>query len=236
MLEALKKLSVLYPESGALEVGTPYHMLVMIALSARTRDEQILKLAPNFFKEFPTVHRLAKADIAMITRAIKSIGLYRQKAKNLLAMAGMIVNEFHGEVPQTMSDLVRLPGVGRKTASVVLVAAFGVPAIAVDTHVHRVVNRLGWVKTRTPEDTERALLRLLPIRYHAVVNRVFVPFGRTICIPGKPRCWACPLANTCAFAQKNMTPPPNADRLRASIVAMRQGVQHLKARLYAALR
>jgi len=226
----LKKLSALYPETGALHAGTPYQMLVMVALSARTRDEQILKLAPGFFALFPTVNDLAIADIGSITKAINTIGMFRQKARHLQGMARMIVDTFHGVVPQTLDELVRLPGVGRKTASVLLVAAFGVPAIAVDTHVHRVVNRLGWVKTKTVDATERALLRLLPRSTYAVVNRVFVPFGRTICI-ATPRCWNCPLVNECAFAKKNLIPPTNREKVVNTIYSMREGIRLLKVSL-----
>ena len=230
----LETLSKIYPDPGALHVGTPYHMLVMVALSARTRDEQILKLAPGFFKVFPTVQLLAKASIQDITDRINTIGMFRQKARNLQAMARMIVCDFHGEVPRTMDELVRLPGVGRKTASVILVAAFDTPAIAVDTHVFRVVNRLGWVKTRTVEATEQALLKLLPESMYAVVNRVFVPFGRSICI-AKPRCWACPLVNECAFAKKNRIPPKGHEKILHAIQLTREGIRNLKDQLYAAL-
>lgn len=234
-LLTLRRLSLLYPDPGALHVGTPYHMLVMVALSARTRDEQILKLAPGFFQSFPTANDLASADISSITKAISTIGMYRQKAKNLKAMAQMIVKDFGGEVPSTMEELVRLPGVGRKTASVILVAAFDVPAIAVDTHVHRVVNRLGWVKTKTVEATERALLRIIPKSMQPIVNRVFVPFGRSICI-AKPRCWACPLVNECTFAQKNLIAPKNHGKILDAIHLTREGIRNLKDRLHASLR
>lgn len=234
-IETLQKLSLLYPDTGALHVGTPYHMIVMVALSARTRDEQILKLAPGFFQAFPTVHDLAAADLESITNAINTIGMFRQKARNLSQMAKLVVHEFGGEVPQTMDELVRLPGVGRKTASVILVAAFNTPAIAVDTHVHRVVNRLGWVKTKTVEATEQALLRIIPESMQPMVNRVFVPFGRTICI-AKPRCWACPLVNECAFANKNLIPPSNREKVLSTIQSMRDGIRALKERLYDALR
>lgn len=234
-IETLQKLSLLYPDTGALHVGTPYHMIVMVALSARTRDEQILKLAPGFFQAFPTVHDLAAADLESITNAINTIGMFRQKARNLSQMAKLVVHEFGGEVPQTMDELVRLPGVGRKTASVILVAAFDTPAIAVDTHVHRVVNRLGWVKTKTVEATEQALLRIIPESMQPMVNRVFVPFGRTICI-AKPRCWACPLVNECAFANKNLIPPSNREKVLSTIQSMRDGIRALKERLYDALR
>lgn len=235
LMKTLKTLSRLYPETGALHAGTPYHMVVMVALSARTRDEQILKLAPGFFRAFPTVQSLAAASIQEITDRINTIGMFRQKARNLSKMAKLVVKEFGGEVPQTMDDLVRLPGVGRKTASVILVAAFNTPAIAVDTHVHRVVNRLGWVKTKTVAATEKALLRLLPKSMYAIVNRVFVPFGRTICI-AKPRCWACPLVNECAFAKKNLIPPSNRAKVLNTIQSMRDGIRTLKDALHAALR
>jgi endonuclease-3 len=235
IIKTLQKLSLLYPDTGALHVGTPYHMIVMVALSARTRDEQILKLAPGFFQAFPTVHDLAAADLESITNAISTIGMFRQKARNLSQMAKLVVHEFGGEVPQTMDELVRLPGVGRKTASVILVAAFDTPAIAVDTHVHRVVNRLGWVKTKTVEATEQALLRIIPESMQPMVNRVFVPFGRTICI-AKPRCWACPLVNECAFANKNLIPPRNREKVLSTIQSMRDGIRALKERLYDALR
>lgn len=234
-VSTLEKLSRLYPDLGALHVGTPYHMVVMVALSARTRDEQILKLAPEFFQSFPSVHHLADADLESITTAINTIGMFRQKAKNLKAMARMIVDDFNGEVPSTMEELVRLPGVGRKTASVILVAAFNVPAVAVDTHVHRVVNRLGWVKTKTVEATEQVLLRIIPKSMQPIVNRVFVPFGRSICI-AKPRCWTCPLVNECAFAQKNLVPPKNHDKILNAIQFTREGIRNLKERLHAALR
>lgn len=210
-------------------------MIVMVALSARTRDEQILKLAPGFFEAFPRVEDLAEANVESIVKKMNTIGLFRQKAKNLKMMAQKIVNDFGGEVPRTMEELVTLPGVGRKTASVILVAAFGQPAIAVDTHVQRVVNRLGWVKTKSVEATEQALLRLLSESMYEVVNRVFVPFGRTICI-AKPRCWTCPLVNECPFAQKNLVVPKDSGRILGTIQAMRQGIRDLKAILHAALR
>ncbi len=226
-IKTLTKLSALYPDSGALHVGTPYHMVVMVALSARTRDEQILKLAPTFFAAFPTVQALAAASIPQSTAKINTIGMYKHKARNLSRMARMIVGEFGGEVPTTMEHLVRLPGVGRKTASVLLAAIFNTPAIAVDTHVFRVVNRLGWVKARTVEATERALLKIVPKSMQHIVNRVFVPFGRTICV-ATPRCWACPLVNECEFAKKNLVPPPNAPGVLAGIKKTHEGIQALK--------
>ncbi len=227
VLAALRKS---FANPGAMEVGTPYHTLAAVILSARTRDEQVLKLLPGFFRAFPNPSALAKADVKSIKARVNTIGMYRQKARNLKAMAGQLVSVFGGEVPKTMDELVSLKGVGRKTASVVLVACFGKKAIAVDTHVHRVTNRLGWVKTKTPEKTEAALLALVPEDAQPTVNRVFVKFGRYVCIPGKPRCWMCPIKDHCAFAKKNLVPPKDADAIRADIERREKELEALRRR------
>lgn len=206
----LKTLKKRWPNPGAMEIGNPYQNLVGVVLSARTRDEQVLKLMPGFFKAFPTPQVLANATTGQIEKKINTIGMFRQKAKNLKSMAIDVVEKFDGTIPDTMNALVSLAGVGRKTASVVLVASFDTPAIAVDTHVHRVTNRLGWVKTRTPEKTEEALLKMVPDKMKKTVNQVFVKHGRYICIKN-PRCWACPVREQCAFTQKNLTRPKNAE-------------------------
>lgn len=208
-------------------------MLVLVVLSARTRDEQVLKLAPGFFKTFPTVERLAKADVAAITAKVNTVGMYKQKAKNLSAMAKRVVTEFHGNVPRTIDELTSLAGVGRKTASVIVSALFATPAIAVDVHVARIVTRLGWLGNvrggvlYTPEKIEKILRAVVPEKNWSDINRVFVPFGRAVCTP-TPRCFACPVADMCAFPKKNMTPPPNADAIRATITAKQEEFVRLK--------
>ncbi len=227
--EVLKKLKKEFPNPGAMELGNPYQNLVGVILSARTRDEQVLKLLPDFFKAFPNPQKLAKATEKQIESKINTIGMYRQKAKNLKKMATDLVEKFDGKVPGTMEELVTLAGVGRKTASVVLVASFGKPAIAVDTHVHRVTNRLGWVKTKTPEETERALLKIVPEKLQPTVNRVFVKHGRYICIT-KPRCWMCPIRAYCRFPQKNLDPPKNADLIKKDISRREQELERLRKR------
>ena len=213
-LDALKRA---YPNPGAMELGGSYRTLVGVILSARTRDEQVLKLLPKFFDAFPTLERLAQATPKQIEGKINTIGMYKQKAKNLQKMAESVVKNFGGKIPSTMDELISLAGVGRKTASVVLVASFQTPAIAVDTHVLRVTNRLGWVKTKTPEKTETALLQLVADKDKPTVNRVFVKLGRYICLPGKPRCWACPVQKFCAFEKKQLTRPKDADVILADI-------------------
>lgn len=208
----LKTLKKRWPNPGAMEIGNPYQNLVGVMLSARTRDEQVLKLMPGFFQAFPTPQALANVTTGQIEKKINTIGMFRQKAKNLKSMAIDVVEKFDGTIPDTMNALVSLAGVGRKTASVVLVASFDTPAIAVDTHVHRVTNRLGWVKTKTPEKTEEALLKMVPDKMKKTVNQVFVKQGRYICIKN-PRCWACPVREHCAFTQKNLARPKNAEEI-----------------------
>lgn len=226
VLKALKKR---FPNPGAMELGgDPYRTLVAVILSARTRDEQVLKLLPGFFKAFPTPRKLAKADQTAVESRINTIGMYRQKARNIRAMAQSLVDDFGGSVPNTMEELVSLRGVGRKTASVVLVSCFGKRAIAVDTHVHRVTNRLGWVKTKTPEKTERALLGLVPPDVMRMVNQVFVKFGRYVCIPGRPRCWDCPVREQCAYPKKNLVPPKDAETIRADIARRERDLEQLR--------
>jgi endonuclease-3 len=195
-----------FPGKGAVELDRPEDVLLATVLSARTRDEQVLKAYPALRARFPDLKSLAGADVEDIAKAIKTIGLYRAKAKSLQGIARALLREHQGNVPSTLESLIALPGVGRKTANCVLCYAFKVPAIAVDTHVHRVTNRLGWVKTKTPEQTETALMRLIPKSLWLDVNRVFVQFGRAVCLPGRPHCWKCPVAKWCAYPRKSMKP------------------------------
>ncbi|MCH8049403.1 endonuclease III [Patescibacteria group bacterium] len=225
----IEKFKKMFPAPGAMEVGNAFQSLVAIILSARTRDEQVLKLLPAFFSSYPTPERLAKASVKDIERKIGTIGMFRQKAKNLKAMARRVVDEYNGKIPDNIDDLTTLAGVGRKTASVLLPYAFNKPAIAVDTHVHRVTNRLAWVQTKTPDKTEEKLLKLIPKRLQATVNRVFVKFGRYICLSPKPRCWACPLVDICEYKDKNLQRPKNAEEILEDIERRENELQKLRA-------
>jgi len=224
----LTKLKRAFPNPGAMELGDPYRTTVAVILSARTRDEQVLKLLPGFFAAFPSPEKLAVASTKEIELKINTIGMYRQKAKNIKKMAQSVVTDFRGTIPKTMDELVSLAGVGRKTASVVLVACFAQPAIAVDTHVHRVTNRLGWVHTKTPEKTEQALLKLIPKDVQRTVNQVFVKFGRYICIGGRPRCWMCPVREHCTYKNKNLVAPKDAEAIKADIARREQELERLR--------
>lgn len=214
-----------------MELGGAYQTLVGVLLSARTRDEQVLKLLPAFFKRFPNVYTLAEAEVEEITGYVNTIGMYRQKAKHLNGMARRIVEVYGGEIPRTMEDLVSLPGVGRKTASVILPHIYGIPAIAVDTHAHRVANRLGWVKTKTPAQTEKKLLELVDEQDRYTVNQVMVKFGRYICIPGKPRCSICPIADVCPYKSKNLKKTAKDTAVLEDIERRERELQELRSRV-----
>ncbi len=187
--------------------GTPWECVLFTMLTARSRDDQVEGPFRALMRAYPTPQALSRAKVGDVAQVIRAIGLYRGKAKNAVALAKAVTDRHGGKVPADLDELVELPGVGRKTASCVLVYAFGIPAIAVDTHVLRIVNRLGWIREETPEKAERALRRVLPQKHWLDVNRVMVQFGRDICTPGaKPKCCACPVAKWCGFPKKTGVP------------------------------
>jgi endonuclease-3 len=171
----------------------PFRTLVATVLSQRTREEKTAEAARNLFAVFPDARSLAAASPAEVVSLIRPAGFYNQKAPTIIELARRLVADHGGLVPSDMDALLELPGVGRKTANCVLVYGYGVPAIPVDTHVHRISNRLGWVRTRTPEKTEEALRSCLPQRYWLDINELFVLFGRELCRPVGPRCPECAL-------------------------------------------
>jgi len=204
--EAEKVIIVLkrrYPQKADMDLGNPDDSLLATIFSARTTDAQVLKMFPAFRRKFPTWKKLAAANVADIAKSINTIGLYRNKAKSVKALAQKILAEFDGKVPRTIEELVTLPGVGRKTASCILSQSFGIPAVAVDTHVFRIAHRLGWSKGKTPEKVEEDIKKIVPEKLWGDVNRTMVRFGREICVGGKkPKCWLCPVAKWCAYKQK----------------------------------
>lgn len=193
----------LYKEPSASDKNTPWKVLLFTLLSARTRDEQAEIAFRRLIKEFPNPKDIAVAGRKDIERLINTIGFYRNKAAHIKGLAKAVVEKYKGRVPETMEELTALPGVGRKTASCVLVYAFGKPAIAVDTHVYRITNRLGWVSEKDPERTEMSLREVVPRRYWMDMNRVMVQFGRDICVPRIPRCWKCPIRKHCGYKNKS---------------------------------
>jgi endonuclease-3 len=191
-----------YTKKPDMDMGNPKDTLLGVLLSARTRDAQVLKIYPAFRKAFPTFASLASSAPAKIGRRISTVGLYRSKAKAIHGLSKIIVREYKGKVPQTVEELMKLPGVGRKTANCVLSFAFGRDAICVDTHVFRISHRLGWSRAKTPDKTELDLQKIVPKPLWSAVNRTFVQFGRDVCRPGRPQCWRCPVARWCAFSPK----------------------------------
>ena len=178
-----------------LPTRNPYHVLVAAVLSPRTTDPVTAAASARLFRLAPTPAALARLTPAKLEKVIYPVGFYPTKAKRLPELARRLVQI--GRVPGTMTELLELPGVGRKVANIVLSQAFGQPAIAVDTHVQRVSNRLGLVRTTRPEQTERELTRILPVRYRAEWNRLIVALGQTICRPLVPKCSICPVRRWC---------------------------------------
>lgn len=195
-----------YRAKAYSEKETPWRSLVFTLLSARTRDEQTEIVYQKLLEKYPTPLALAKVSPKDIEPHIKNIGLYRNKSKSLSALARVIAGQYRGHVPDDLEKLIALPGAGRKTANCVMIYAFGQPAMCVDTHVHRITNRLGWVKTANAEKTENALRILVPKRFWLDLNRVMVQFGRTVCVPRKPKCFECPVRKWCQFPHKNLEP------------------------------
>lgn len=181
------------------EHGDPFKILIGTILSARSRDENTTRVVNQLFVSYGTPEALANADVRDIKKIIHSIGFYNVKAARIKQVAREIVDKFAGRVPADLDKLLELPGVGRKTANCVLVYAFDRPAIPVDVHVHRISNRLGLVATKTPEQTEQELLKIVDESLWTKVNDTFVMYGQNICLPARPNCKACNLRKMCRY-------------------------------------
>lgn len=179
---------------------SPFKVLVSTVISARTKDEVTGEAARRLFGAASTPRTLAALDEARIAELIYPAGFYRTKAKAIRALSAKIARESGGRVPDTMAGLLALPGVGRKTANLVLTLGFGLPGICVDTHVHQVVNRLGVVRTRHPAETEACLRAALPRGHWLEINDLLVSFGKTTCTSVSPRCSICPIRRSCRRA------------------------------------
>jgi endonuclease III len=189
-----------------VEEGNPFRILIGTILSQRTRDEMTSKASEMLFSKFKTPQELARAKPSQVTRLIKSVGFYNMKTKAVIAASKKLVKDFGGKVPSDMESLLTIPSVGRKTANCVLVYGFDKPAIPVDTHVHRISNRLGLVETKTPEQTEAQLIKTVPKRYWLDLNELFVRFGQTTCRPVGPRCGECELTARCKYFREVVRP------------------------------
>ena len=184
------------------EQGDPFAILIGTILSARTKDENTAKVVRSLFLRYKNAKQLSTAKIKEVEKIIHSIGFYHVKARRIIEVAKIIDTQYKGKVPDNIDSLVKLPGVGRKTANCVLVYAFEQPAIPVDIHVHRISNRLGLVDTKTPECTEQELIKKIPKQFWLQINDTFVMYGQNICKPISPMCSECKIKKYCNYYSK----------------------------------
>ena len=177
--------------------GNPYKILISTLLSLRTKDDVTLKASERLFKLADNPYEMVELSKEYIEKAIYPVGFYHRKAQQILDISREIIKKYNGKIPPSLEELLSLKGVGRKTANLVLSEGFGVKSIAVDTHVHRISNRIGLVKTKNPEETEFALMKVLPKKYWTIFNKLLVTLGQNICTPISPKCSVCKIETYC---------------------------------------
>ncbi len=182
-----------------VEMGNPFMILIGTILSARTKDENTTKVVKKLFEKYKTPKDLAHAKLKDVEKIIRPIGFFHVKSKRIMEVASIIYSKYKGIVPDTMEELIGLPGVGRKTANCVLVYAYEKSAIPVDIHVHRISNRIGLVTTKNPEETEIQLMKKIPKKYWLSINDTFVMYGQNICKPITPLCSVCKIKTRCKY-------------------------------------
>jgi endonuclease III len=190
-----------------LEYRSPYELLVAVVLSAQATDKSVNLATARLFPVVNTPQAMVKLGEAKLIPYIQTIGLFRTKARNVVALSRQLIDEHDGNVPSDMDALTRLPGVGRKTANVVLNVAFGQPTIAVDTHIFRVANRTGLAPGKDPEEVERKLVKFTPDEFRHDAHHWLILHGRYICQARLPHCWECVIADLCEFRHKVLVPP-----------------------------
>ncbi len=187
---------------------TPFQLLIATLLSSRTKDSTTIPIVKRLFLRYPAPQHFIQANRKELEKELYGIGFYKVKAKHVQELSRIVLEKHNGTIPNTFEGLTSLPGVGRKTANCVLSYAFGKPAIGVDVHVHRISNRLGWVKTDTPEETEEALKKIIPRELWTKVNMLFVDHGQRVCQPRKPKCELCPVKKYCEYGQSIFSASP----------------------------
>jgi endonuclease-3 len=202
-----------------LEYATPFQLLVAVILSAQATDKSVNRATANLFRDAPTPATLLALGVEGLSPYIRSIGLYNTKARNIIETCRILAERFGGEVPRERESLEALPGVGRKTANVVLNVAFGEPTIAVDTHIFRVANRTGLARGRTPLEVEQRLLEVVPKTYRMHAHHWLILHGRYVCTARVPGCPECPLIDLCEYREK--TPAP-ASAVRRAVTRARR--------------
>lgn len=189
---------------GELDYTNDFTLLVAVVLSAQATDKGVNKATPALFAAADTPKKMVALGEDKIRNHVKTIGLFNTKAKNIYNLSRILVEEYKSEIPQTREELVKLPGVGRKTANVVLNIAFGQPTIAVDTHIFRIGNRTGLAPGKTPEQVEKKLEKVIPDTFRLHAHHWLILLGRYICKARKPECVACPVQNLCAYKEKTI--------------------------------
>ena len=185
-----------------VKTNDPFKILIATILSARTNDKTTSEVCSKLFLKVRKFEDLEKLTIIQIEKVIYPVGFYKNKAKQLKKLPNVIFKEFNGKIPHKIDDLIKLPGVGRKTANLVGATAFGKNYLSVDTHCHRIPNRWGVIKTKTPLETEIALKKILPKKYWKHFNRIVVAFGQQVCRPINPKCSKCPVIKYCDYYKK----------------------------------
>lgn len=201
---ACAELEKLYPGAQCtLDYGEPYQLMMATRLAAQCTDARVNVVTKTLFKKYPTLQAFADADLAELEQDVKPCGFYHTKAKSLKEMAGQLINNFGGEVPSTMEELLTLSGVGRKTANLILGDVFGKPAVVTDTHCIRISGRLGLTSNKEPAKVEKDLVKLLPPETSSDFCHRIVQFGRDICRARSPKCGECPLNYFCRYYAQN---------------------------------
>ena len=209
--EIFRRLQAANPNpTTELKYRTPYELLVAVVLSAQATDKSVNEATAGLFKEYNTPEKMVKLGVAGLEKYIRRIGLYRGKARNVVALSKTLLEEHGGEVPATREALERLPGVGRKTANVVLNTAFGQPVIAVDTHLFRVANRTGLAPGKDPVEVEQKLMKFTPAEFLKNAHHWLILHGRYTCLARKPGCPQCLIRDLCEFKQKTKDVRPVA--------------------------
>lgn len=201
----LDTLERMYPDAEcALVHKNNYELIIAVALSAQTTDKSVNKITPKLFKAFPTAKALAKADIADVMDIIRTIGMYKVKSKNIIALANKLQNDYDGNVPSSYEELESLPGVGRKTANVVRAVGFKIPSLAVDTHVFRTGRRIGFSNADTANKVEQDLMKIIPKKRWIRAHHSLIFHGRNICTARNPKCNLCDIMKYCEYTEKSV--------------------------------
>ncbi len=202
VLKMLKKKTRNFENPIVTEIGdkteSPFHVLISCMLSLRTRDQTTGKISAKLFEKANNAEEILKLG-KELEQIIRPVNYYKTKARRIKEVCKILIEKYNGKVPGTLEELLKLPGVGRKTANIVIVYGFKKRGVPVDIHVHRISNRLGWVQTKLPDKTEFELRKIVPKRHWMVLNDIFVMYGQNVCKPIKPKCSTCPVTRHCKY-------------------------------------